>query len=157
MKKLLYLVPFLISAIIFVSFYERKTPKKIVVSKEEAVIEVQNKLFDKWHESTKDLLEPNFFEGFKIKTDKQNSKFSDMDDTKKSLFKILYCSKIKKESNGFSLETLNSSQKQKLDSIRKYCDQELELNKKKIYNLYGDKMHQFDKNFMDKLDVYIFN
>lgn len=157
MKKFLYILPFLVTGIIFFSLYQKEKPKNINANKVETVIEVQNVLFDKWYDSTKDLTTSDFFETFKIKTNNKNNKFTDMDETKKSLFKILYCSKIKKESNGFNEDTLNGKQKEKLNYLRNFCDKELEINKKKIYNLYGDKIHQFDKNFMDKLDVYIFN
>jgi len=155
-KMLLYIFPFIITAIIF-TFLQSPTIKQNKKEEEKSLVEVSNTVFESWYDSKKKCMENKFFEDFKLKKNSDQFKFTDLDDTKKSLFKILYISKIKKECGNFNFITLNEKQKDKLKELQNFCERQLEENKQKIYNLNSSNLHPFDKDFLEKLDVYIFN
>jgi hypothetical protein len=156
LKGLLYVFPFLITVIIFLYFQkpERRTQN---TSENNSLTEVTNNVFESWYEVKKPCMAPDFFEGFNIKKDTTVFKFSDLDETKKSLFKMLYMGRVKKEISNFNYSTLSDSQKIKIKDLENLCDKQLEQNKQKIYNLNSSNLHPYDKDFLEKLDVYIFN
>lgn len=156
LKGLLYVFPFIITVFIFF-YFQKPEGQKTRTAESKPLTEITNSVFESWYEIKKPCMVPDFFEAFNIKKDTTVFKFSDMDDTKKSLFKLLYLGRIKKEMSNFNYSTLSDSQKIKIKDLENFCDKQLEQNKQKIYNLNSHNLHPYDKDFLEKLDVYILN
>lgn len=81
---------------------------------------------------------------------------SDLSTRQKELFKIMLLYKTKKDIRRFS-DSLSGKDAELVAKIIRETDEKIVEIKTNLYNLKGTETHEFDKFFLENLDVYFFN
>lgn len=156
-KKILsLLVPALItfSTIIFFLQTEDNQEKIKIVEN----LKKQNEdVFNSWEKNTLAAFDESYYDSIKIKKDDIPLKYNQFNDSKKYILKIMVLARVQKDCEKMAQGILTDKQKNFILEINKKCKIETDLLKQKLYNLKGLETHPFDKRFLEKLDVYIYN
>lgn len=83
-------------------------------------------------------------------------KVSDLKESQKELFKLMLLYKTKKDIRRFS-DSLSGNDVAWVAKITRDTDEKIAECRTKLYNLKGEETHEFDKFFLENLDVYFFN
>ena len=156
-KKILsLLIPTLVtfSTIVFFLQNDDNQEKTKVVEN----LKKQNEdVFTAWEKNTAAVFDENYYESIKIKKDDIPIRYNQFNDSKKYILKIMVLAKVQKDCEKMAQGILTDKQKNVLVEINKKCKLETDVLKQKLYNIKGLETHPFDKTFLEKLDVYIYN
>lgn len=162
MKKLKFILPilfpFIITFLVFLTFYKKPTAE---TSNEIAQEEVVNnrKIMDDWITNKKEFMNNDFYEKVKVKKGNEVFELKKLEIKKREVFKLTLLSKTKRD---FDLaiqnkDKLQSDQYEEIKKLYQDINKKIDDQKKLLYNLYGVGLIPLDKLLLEQFDVYFFD
>ena len=115
-----------------------------------------NIVFEIWKKTYMQFKDNQDVEKIQIIRNGKIYKISDLNESQKELFKLMLLYKTKKDIRRFS-DSLSGKDAELVAKIIRETDEKIVESKTKLYNLKGTETHEFDKFFLENLDVYFFN
>jgi hypothetical protein len=160
-KKIKLTLPFILPLIISISVFFLFNKEIVVDNSKQKIDEIETTLdlYKTYIQQKRNTLEDSFYADMKIKKDAEVTYLKNLDVSKQKVFKLCLLYKCKKDVifKIKSDEKLNGRLMQDMNLLIKDIDDCIEKNKKDLYNLYKDKMHPLDKEFLEQLNVYLLN
>lgn len=98
------------------------------------------------------LFDEKGFENGKIKKDKKEYGYNDLDESKKSLFRFMAINKSRKKLDIFLLENkIKLADDENLKQFSKKLDEEVDKIKNILYKTHGAALHPLDKDFLESM------
>ena len=150
-NKAKYILPILILLSFFYVLLHKKNSTSLQT--EEAS---SNLVFEIWKKTYMQFKDNQDVEKIQIIRNGKIYKISDLNESQKELFKLMLLYKTKKDIRRFS-DSLSGIDPELVAKIIRETDEKIVESKTKLYNLKGTETHEFDKFFLENLDVYFFN
>lgn len=115
-----------------------------------------NVLFEVWKKAYIQAKANDDIDKIQIVRDGKIYRINDLNVTQKELFKLMLLYKTKKDARRFS-DSMSATDVELVNKIIRETDEKIAECKINLYNLQGKDTHNFDKFFLENLDVYFFN